>query len=119
MNDWFRRFADRTALATGTPWAFSLAFGVIVAWFIGGFVVGFDNTLYQLLINTGTTIVTFLMVFLIQASTNRSARAIQLKLDELIVELRWTEDDFAGIERLGDAELDRLAARIERHRKGV
>ena len=83
MRDAFRHVADRITAAVGTPWAMLLAVGVVALWAVSGPVFGFSDT-WQLAINTGTTVVTFLMVFVIQASQNREARATQLKLDELI-----------------------------------
>ena len=80
---WFTRFAKWTSRATGRPLTFSLAAGVILAWVVTGPLFGFSDT-WQLVINTGTTIVTFLMVFLIQNTQYRDAEAIQVKLDELI-----------------------------------
>lgn len=83
MREAFRRLAGTITTAVGTPWALLLAIGVVVAWGLSGPVFAFSDT-WQLAINTGTTIVTFLMVFVIQASQNRDSKAIQLKLDELI-----------------------------------
>ena len=83
MNNAFRRFAHAAAATMGTPWAFLVALAVIVGWAVTGPVFGFSDT-WQLVINTGTTIVTFLMVFLIQNTQNRDARALHLKLDELL-----------------------------------
>ena len=84
MHNLFRRFAQTTSAAVGSPWAFALAVMAIVVWALTGPSVGFSTT-WQLVINTGTTIVTFLIVFLIQNTQNRESRAIQLKLDELIL----------------------------------
>ncbi len=83
LNDLFRKFAHRTADLLGNPWAFLVAVLIIVGWAISGPLFGFSNT-WQLVINTGTTIITFLMVFLIQNTQNRDAKTIHLKLDELI-----------------------------------
>jgi low affinity Fe/Cu permease len=105
----FSNFANRTARATGTPWAFILCLLVVVTWAVSGPVFGFSDT-WQLVINTGTTIVTFLMVFLIQNTQNRDGLAIQTKLDELIL-TSDAEDDFIGIEKLTDKELETLQAR--------
>jgi len=82
-SSWFTRFAKKTAQLSGRPAAFALAAAIVVAWGILGPVFGFSDT-WQLVINTGTTIVTFLMVFLIQNTQNRDTAAIQVKLDELI-----------------------------------
>jgi low affinity Fe/Cu permease len=84
MQDLFRRFAQSTSAAVGSAWAFAAALSAIVIWAALGPTVGFSTT-WQLVINTGTTIVTFLIVFLIQNTQNRESRAIQLKLDELIL----------------------------------
>ena len=83
VNDLFHKFAVRASGVVGSPWAFALAMVIIVAWGVSGPAFGYSDT-WQLVINTGTTIVTFLMVFLIQNTQNRDARAIHLKLDELI-----------------------------------
>src|SRR5688500_18385146 len=83
LSEAFRHFSHRASHVVGTPWAFTLALLVVVVWACVGPLFGFSDT-WQLVINTGTTIVTFLMVFLIQATQNRDARAMQLKLDELI-----------------------------------
>ena len=83
MNDVFHQFAQRAATAVGSPWAFMVAVLAIVAWAFTGPAVGFSTT-WQLVINTGTTIITFLIVFLIQNTQNRESQAVQLKLDELI-----------------------------------
>ena len=82
-SSWFTRFAKKTAQLSGRPAAFALAAAIVVAWGILGPIFGFSDT-WQLVINTGTTIVTFLMVFLIQNTQNRDTAAIQVKLDELI-----------------------------------
>jgi low affinity Fe/Cu permease len=92
MQDLFRRFAQRTSAAAGSAWAFACALAAIVVWAALGPSVGFSTT-WQLVINTGTTIVTFLIVFLIQNTQNRESRAIQLKLDELI--LAWSASNAA------------------------
>src|SRR5215217_6510962 len=83
MDRAFQKFAQRVATATGSSWAFALAAFTVVVWAISGPIFGFSET-WQLVINTGTTIVTFLMVFLIQNSQNRDTKAVQLKLDELL-----------------------------------
>jgi low affinity Fe/Cu permease len=108
----FARFANATAKATGSPFAFLLCLSAVVAWAATGPVFRFSET-WQLVINTGTTIVTFLMVFLIQNTQNRDGVAIQTKLDELI-RSSDAEDEFMGIEKLTDRELDRLHAKCKR-----
>jgi low affinity Fe/Cu permease len=104
---WFTLFAQRTAQLAGRPGAFILATAIIVAWAISGPIFGYSDT-WQLVINTGTTIVTFLMVFLIQHSQNRDATAFQVKLDELIVAMRGASNEIAGAEDLCDEDLEAL-----------
>jgi len=103
----FHRFARFSARATGHPFAFGLAAGVIVAWAVTGPLFGFSDT-WQLVINTGTTIVTFLMVFLIQNTQNRDSEAMHLKLDELIRASKNTHNALLNIEELSESELDQL-----------
>ncbi len=102
----FAKFANATAKVTGSPAAFLLCVVVVLAWAVSGPVFHYSET-WQLVINTGTTIVTFLMVFLIQNTQNRDSAAVQTKLDELI-RASDAEDEFMGIERLTDRELDML-----------
>jgi low affinity Fe/Cu permease len=106
-KDIFRHFATRTSHLAGTPWAFILAFLVIAGWGATGPIFGFSDT-WQLVINTSTTIVTFLMVFLIQNTQNRETRATHLKLDELLRSIEGARTSLVDLENLGDAELDRL-----------
>ena len=108
MREAFRRFAEVISKAAGKPGAFVLAVAIIVMWGITGPLFHFSDT-WQLVINTGTTIVTFLMVFLLQNTQNREAQATQLKLDELLRALRNARNSMVDIEDLSDAELDRLA----------
>jgi low affinity Fe/Cu permease len=112
VNRAFSDFANRTAKATGSPWAFVLCVVVVVLWAVTGPVFGFSDT-WQLVINTGTTIITFLMVFLIQNTQNRDSMAIQAKLDELIL-TSLAENEFIGIEKLTDKELEALQARCRK-----
>jgi low affinity Fe/Cu permease len=111
-NDWFARFAAAASAWLGSKWAFSWAALVIVVWGASGFVFHYSDT-WQLVINTGTTIVTFLMVFLIQNTQNRDARAINLKLNELIHAQDKARDQMIDIENLSDLELDELQAKYE------
>jgi low affinity Fe/Cu permease len=104
VSDRFRIFAARSADRLGSPWAFVLSVLTVGAWLITGPVFGFSNG-WQLVINTATTIVTFLMVFLIQATQNRDAKAIHLKLDELIRSSK-ARNVFADLENASEAELD-------------
>jgi low affinity Fe/Cu permease len=103
-DGWFRRFSCRVSDAVGSYWAFIGALAVVLAWAITGPLFGFSDS-WQLVINTGTTIVTFLMVFLIQATQNRDGKAIQLKLDELIRAQRSARNVFADLEHASEAEL--------------
>jgi low affinity Fe/Cu permease len=96
----------------GSPWAFLLAVAVIAVWAATGRWAGYSDT-WQLVINTGTTIVTFLMVFLIQHTQNKDARAIQLKLNEILAALEGASNRLISIETLSDAELDRLQTAFE------
>ena len=115
-QDVFRRFAVRTADAVGHKWAFFLALGVIAAWAVTGPMFHFSDT-WQLIINTGTTIVTFLMVFLIQNTQNRDAKAIHLKLDELIRAKRGARNTLLDLQNCTDEELDAIEAEFKRMRK--
>ncbi len=107
MKENFRRFAHRAADLVGSPGAFLLGLMVIVVWAVTGPMFNYSDT-WQLVINTGTTIVTFLMVFLIQNTQNRDSRAIHLKLDELFRSVRTARNEMVGLEELSDAELDEL-----------
>jgi low affinity Fe/Cu permease len=113
MNRFFEHVSARVAAAAGRPWAFILALLIIVAWLASGPVFGWSDT-WQLVINTGTTIVTFLMVFLIQNAQNRDASAIQAKLDELIRAVGHARNEFIGIEHLSEAQLIALRETLER-----
>jgi low affinity Fe/Cu permease len=107
MFPFFRRFAHGTAAAVGTPWAFFLALSAVVVWALTGPSFGYSDS-WQLVINTGTTIVTFLMVFLIQNTQNREARVTQLKLDELIRAVKEARNRLVAMEEMSDEELKRL-----------
>jgi low affinity Fe/Cu permease len=107
MNEMFRRFAQKMAHAMGTSWAFIFATLIIVVWATTGPLFGFSDT-WQLVINTGTTIVTFLMVFLIQNTQNRDATAFHLKLDELLKGVKGARTELIDLEELSDEELEQL-----------
>jgi low affinity Fe/Cu permease len=106
-SSWFTSFAKKTSRATGRPAAFFLAGAIIVAWVVTGPIFKFSDT-WQLVINTGTTIITFLMVFLIQNTQNRDSEALQVKLDELIRAHDGAHNALLDLEELEDEELDRI-----------
>ena len=108
-KSWFSRFAKWTARATGRPVTFIVAVAVIIIWAITGPIFGFSDT-WQLIINTGTTIITFLMVFLIQSTQNRDTEAMQVKLDELIHVMNGAQNALLDLEELEEEELDHIRA---------
>jgi len=118
MRELFRKFAQATSQAVGSSWAFILAFLIIVVWAVTGPMFHYSDT-WQLVINTGTTIVTFLMVFLIQNTQNRDAKAIHLKLDELIRGVKGARTGLVNLEQLSDADLERLHKEFERLHESV
>jgi low affinity Fe/Cu permease len=113
MDQLFTRVATAIAWLSGKPATFLLAVAIIAVWAVTGPLFGFSDT-WQLVINTGTTIVTFLMVFLIQNSQNRDAAAMQAKLDELIRAVDAARDQFIGIEHLSDGKIEKIRAALER-----
>ncbi|HUV70704.1 MAG TPA: low affinity iron permease family protein [Terracidiphilus sp.] len=114
-NSRFGRFASAASSLMGSKWAFIGAGSVIVLWIASGPIFHYSNT-WQLVINTGTTIVTFLMVFLIQNTQNRDARAINLKLDELIHSIANAHNQMISIENLSDEDLALLSAKFDKLR---
>lgn len=108
-KSWFMRFAKNTAHITGRPITFAVAIIIIIVWAISGVLFGYSDT-WQLVINTGTTIITFLMVFLIQNTQNRDSEAVQVKLDELIRAMQGAHNALLDLEELEDEELDRIRA---------
>ena len=108
MNELFRKFSSVTSEIVGSSWCFIAAVLVIIIWAASGPAFDYSNT-WQLVINTGTTIITFLMVFLIQNTQNRDARAMHLKLDELLRSVEGARVSMANLENLPDEELQKLS----------
>ena len=113
MGRIFEHLAARVAAWAGRPWAFACALSIIIVWGVTGPLYQWSDT-WQLVINTGTTIITFLMVFLIQNAQNRDASAIQAKLDELIRAVGHARNEFIGIEHLSEGELIAIREALER-----
>jgi low affinity Fe/Cu permease len=116
IRDAFGVFARKASGVLGSAWVFVLAIAVIVIWALTGHAFNYSDT-WQLIINTGTTIVTFLMVFLIQNTQNRDAKAVHLKLDELIRALGGARNKLVDLEKLSDDDLKALEAEFEKLRK--
>ncbi|MCR6686390.1 low affinity iron permease family protein [Pseudoxanthomonas sp.] len=112
IRDLFNTIAKKASKAAGTPWVFCLALGLILAWALSGPLFGFNDT-WQLVINTSTTIITFLMVFLIQHTQNADTAALHLKLDELIRVLRDADNILLDMEEMDDQKLEELRQRYE------
>jgi low affinity Fe/Cu permease len=112
MQDLFRRIAHKASETLGSSWAFIAALLLIVGWAVSGPIFNFSNT-WQLFINTGTTVLTFLMVFLIQNTQNRDAHALHLKLDELIRSIHTARNSLIDIEKMSDDELEKLTKEFE------
>src|SRR5688500_11947058 len=121
-RSWFTRFAKSTARAAGKPAAFLGAFAIVILWLVSGPIFGFSDT-WQLVINTGTTIITFLMVFLIQSTQNRDTVALQVKLDELIRVTKGAHTALLDLEELEEKELEQIQTKYtqlaERARKAL
>jgi len=113
VNDWMERFSRRVTLWSGSSWAFALALLVVLVWAITGPVFNYSDT-WQLVINTGTTIVTFLMVFLIQRAQNKDALAIQLKLNELLASQQGASNRLINVEDLSEEEIVTLHNRFSK-----
>jgi low affinity Fe/Cu permease len=116
MSDTFRVLAERAASAVGNYWSFVLAVVVVLVWAATGPLFGYSDT-WQLLINTGTTIVTFLMVFLIQNTQNRESRIVTLKLDELLRGVEGARTGFINLDDMPDEELEAVRAEFTRLRE--
>ena len=113
LNELFRVAAHRVSDALGSPRAFVAAVALIVVWAVSGPLFGFSDT-WQLVINTGTTIITFLMVFLIQNTQNRDSEALQIKFDELLYAVTKADNSLLDLEELGDEELEKIRERYLR-----
>jgi low affinity Fe/Cu permease len=112
----FRQFAIWSADVVGSPWAFFLSVGVILAWLVSGPRFHYSEN-WQLVMNTGTNVITFLMVFLIQAMQNRDSKVMQLKLDELLRAVKSARTQLVSLEQMSDTELDELQAEFQRLRE--
>ena len=116
VSDAFRLFANRSAVMLGSAWAFAAAVLAILVWILTGPTFHFSDT-WQLIINTATTIITFLMVFLIQNTQNRDAKAMHLKLDELIRAVKGARNQLVDLESLSDEDLKQLEKQFRRLRE--
>ena len=116
IRRFFNLCATKISTAAGQPLTFIIAAGIIIVWAVTGPMFGYSDT-WQLIINTGTTIVTFLMVFLIQNSQNRDAAAMQAKLDELLRAVDKAREKFIGIEHLTDQQIELIRSALERYAK--
>lgn len=116
MNELFRKFAQKASVLLGSSWAFLIALLMTIIWAISGPFFHFSDT-WELVINTATTIITFLMVFLIQNTQNRDSRAIHLKLDELIQSVKEARNNMIDLEDLPDKELEKLKKQFEKSSK--
>ena len=116
MRKLFNNIAATIAVASGQPLTFIVALAIIVIWAVTGPMFGYSDT-WQLIINTGTTIITFLMVFLIQNSQNRDGAAMQAKLDELLRAVDKAREKFIGIEHLTDQQIEMVRSALERYAK--
>jgi low affinity Fe/Cu permease len=112
MEREFVKFATATAKVAGKPWTFIACLAIVLGWAATGPIFKFSET-WQLVINTGTTVITFLMVFLIQNTQNRDGAAMQAKLDELLFAVKQADDRFIGIEHLTELELDAILMEVE------
>ena len=116
MDEFFHQFASAAARKVGSSWAFIIAVSIVLVWSITGPMFHYSDT-WQLVINTGTTIITFLMVFLIQNTQNRDAKAIHLKLDELIRSIKEARNSMVDLEEMSDQDLNELKNQFQRLRK--
>lgn len=116
MNELFRKIAHQTSQVIGSPPAFVFAVLIVLVWAVTGPLFGFSDT-WQLVINTGTTIVTFLVVFMIQNTQNRDSKAIQLKLDELLRAIKEARNGLVDLEDMSDKELEQLEQEFRKLRE--
>jgi len=116
MNEWFRKFANKISEVVGSPWAFFAAIVLIIGWAAIDPYFGWSDS-HSLVINTITTIITFLIVFLIQNTQNRDAKAIHLKLDELLRGVEGARTSMVDLEDLSDADLKKLQNEFQRLRE--
>src|SRR5690349_11030088 len=115
-EDFFTRFTSRASIILGHAWVFVIAIGALVIWSISGPMLGFSDT-WQLIINTSTTIITFLMVFIIQNTQNRDNLALNLKLDTMMKKMGITDKDLIAAEEKSDKKLERGVKRAQHHKK--
>lgn len=117
MNEIFRHFASKVSKVTGSPWTFVTALGIIATWILTGPLFNYSNT-WQLMINTMTTVVTFLMVFLIQNTQNRDTKAVHIKLDELLRSVKGARNNLMEVEDMSDEQLELMHQEFQKlHRK--
>lgn len=115
MHELFRRLAHRASEMCGSPWGFGIAVCMIILWALAGPIMGFSQ-MWQLIINTATTIFTFLLVFLIQNTQNRDSRAMHLKLDELIKVTKEARNTLIDLEEMSDDEIEKLQKEFQKVR---
>lgn len=113
MAELFRKFAERTAHVVGSPWTFLVALAVVLTWGVSGPLFSYSDT-WQLLINTSTTIITFLMVFIIQNTQNRDSHVVNLKLDELLRAQKGARKEIIGLDHMSDEELNHVQEQFEK-----
>lgn len=118
VGDVFSDFTRKVSNAAGSWQAFALALSIVLIWTLGGFYFGFTSELYQLLINSLTTVITFLMVFLIQSSSNRDVKALHLKLDDLLCSISKANEQLIDIEQSTDEQIEQARKEIGANKKG-
>ncbi len=118
MNEGFRRFSQWASHILGTSWAFAVALGIVVVWVLTGPIFNYSDT-WQLAINTGTTVVTFLMVFIIQNTQNRDSRALHIKLDELLRAVKEARTELVDLEEDSDEQVEELQEEFRKLHKSA